>query len=460
MQENNLIHQAFPGSDIDDSVRQDVLNQAVALRSRHQHRKRIRRALVGSIATIAIVAGVAVAGPSAFAHYRIQRIAGSMDDCQSAILTSFIIGQDGSSKLDHTIFYSKEKWRIERNRSIQVYSNPNLWVFQPSLNQVTKQHEPDGPFAYNSSGFSIRAMLADESRFQWHNKTTVSSGTLDGKPAEILIIEEHNFPSRSVIYADPKTHMPIEMTQESVKGGKWVVDGYSTFKINSKIDPTLFEPNFPSTAKVIDLNQLRDRWAKQLEKPLGEIISKTSKIVIRDISVNSRGHLFIVFTDGETVANRDAYARSMRENRLQRHYHRNPDWHVKTASGTEYFRADQFQPYINRVNHHGLESISLKDGQVLQGTWLVPTKVNLFRSEAFTLSCTMPWTEEVSTAWETRILKPDCKMIPEWMLVCATGPRNSEDVLKAEKNLPQIAEMMPTAPKGSPNRNAKSHGSQ
>ena len=460
MQENNLIHQAFPGSDGNDSIRQDVLNQATNLRTRHQHKTRTKRAIVGSVATVTVVLGAVVVGPPAYAHYRIQRIAGSMDDCQSAILTSFVVDQDGSSKLDHTIYYSKGKWRIERNRSVHVYSRPTLWIYQASLNQLTKQLEPDGPFAYNSSGMSIRAMLADESRFQWNNKTTVSSGTLDGKPCEILVIEEHNFPSRSVIYADPNTHMPIEMTEENVKGGKWVVDGYSTFKINPKIDPKLFEPNFPSSSKVIDMDHLRNDWAKKLEKPLGEIHSKTGKIVIRDISVNSRGHIFVVFTDGETVANRDAYARSMRQNRLQSHYHRNPDWNVRTTAGTEYFRADNFQPYINRVNHHGLEYISLHDGQVLQGTWLIPIRSNSVPTGLLKLSCTMPWTEEVSTVWETRILKADCKMIPEWMLVCASGPRNSEDVLKAEKNLPQIGEMMPTAPKGSPNIHAKSRGSQ
>ena len=459
MQENNPIKQAFPGSEINDSVRKEVQNQTISLRSRHQHKSRMRGAILGSIATIAVVSGAILVGPPAYAHYRIQRIAGSMDDCQSAILTSFIIGPDGSSKLDHTIFYSKGKWRIEDNHAVQVYSHPTKWVYQASLNQVTKQFEPDGPFAYNSSGFSIKAMLADESRFQWHNKTTVSSGTLDGKPTEILIIEDHNFPGRSVIYADPKTHMPIEMTQENVKEGKWVVAGYSTFKINSNIDPALFEPNFPAEAKVIDLNHLRDQWATKLEKPIGEILSKTGKIVIRDITVNSRGHIFIVFTDGETAASRDAYARSMRENKPQSHYPRNPDWQVRAASGTEYFQADGFQPYMNRVNNHGLESISLKDGQVLQGTWLVPTKINSLPIGLLKLSCTMPWTEEVSTAWETRILKPDCQMIPEWMLVCATGPRNSEDMLKAEKNLPQIGEMMPTAPKGSPNSHAKSHKS-
>ena len=184
MQENNLIHQAFPVSDGDDSIRQDVLSQAVSLRSRHQHQTRTKRTVVGSIATLFVVGSALTIGPAAYAYYRIQAISNSVSDCKSAIMQSYDIGPDGRAKPSGTITFANGNWRIEGLGRTQVYTKSTLWSYDPKNQRVTKRFKPDGPFGYNPSGFSIGAMIADFDRFKWGTNAQLGSATIEGRPAE------------------------------------------------------------------------------------------------------------------------------------------------------------------------------------------------------------------------------------------------------------------------------------
>ena len=448
MQENNPIHQAFPTLDVSDSLRQSVFEKTSQLHKRHVRSAKSRRTLIGSLVSVSIIVGVITIGPSAYAIYGMQRISGSLDDCKSGIMQTYDVDKSGSFRPSKLTLYSQGKWRIQDEKRTTVYKDQIRWVYQPKLNQVIKSRRPEGPFQFNDSGFSIKNMITDDARFQWNSKFSLNNATVDGREVEILTIEQSTWPSRSIYYADPKSHMPFKMVQESREGGQWITKSYSTFAFNSTIDPQKFEPNFPTSANVIDQDHLKRDWAMKLEQPLGVMNSNAGKVIIRDFAINERGHIFLIYTDGETVAERDEYARTMREGKIPQHYHQQPEWHVKDSLGTTYFASENFQPYMNSANRSvKSDSIVMKDGSLLQGIWLVPSKLGTLPVGNIEFTATIRATNEETTSWTKRVERADCKLIPEWMLACAMGPHSPEDVLKEEDEVHMVPEINPIDPR-------------
>ena len=434
---------------MDEATRQSVLEKTKDLHKSHQRTSRTRRAIVGSIASVGILTGSLVAGPKAYALYGFQRMGGSLNDCKSAILEAYELGKDGQFHLDRTTIYSEGKWRMEYHGSTQVYADATLWSFDPELNQVTKSLRPEGPFAHNSSGISVKAMLADQTRFGWKDKTSLSNGTLDGRPAEVLTIEQATWPSRQVIYADPKSHMPFQITMENKKDGEWRKVGYMTFKLDPAIDSTQFEPNFPKEAKVVDLQKLKSNWAAKLEKPLAMFETNEGKVQIRDVAVNERGHVFIIYTNGETAQQRKEYGDSIRAGNIPQVVSKQLKWTVEDSIGTNYWASIKsfFQPYQDPIRKEREEWVVLKDGEVLQGQWFVPSVYSKWSPREISVKCWTAKSDKYSGTYTLKLRLPTTKLIPEWMPACAMGPRKPKDVYQEESDVHLVPDMIPVDPK-------------
>jgi outer membrane lipoprotein-sorting protein len=438
MQENNPIHQAFPSSELNESIRHDVQNRASSLHARRQHKTIVRRAVLGSFASVGIIVCAATVGPKAYAYYGMQRIGGSLDDCKSLILEEFQLDRDGKFHSASVVMYSHGKWRIERSGTTQVYANQWLWRYEPELNQVTKRFRPEGPFGFNSSGFSVKAQIADNIRFGWQRKTTLSNGELNFKPVEVLTIEQSMPQMRDVIYADPKTHMPIRSSSETMVEGKWRERSYGIFKIDSTIDEKLFKPNFPASAKVIDLEKVKSGWKKKLETVLATFHTNEGTIALRDIAVTERGHIFLVYTNGETAIDRKAYGDTMRRGEIPKEYFRPSRWSIEDTVGNSYWPSSKtdFQPYDSPVRNMQREFVVLKDGQVLHGNWYIPSMPNKWSSREITLNCWTPKADKFAGTYKFKIQTPTDKLIPDWMSLCAMGPFTAKQIYQ-EENEPQ-----------------------
>ena len=458
MQENNPIKQAFPEQSITDSIRQQAQAQATQVYGRHRQRVRTRNAILGSMATVGVVFGTLVIGPKANAYYRIQRIAGSVNDCTSAILDQFIIEKDGTVRPNGKVTFSNGQWRIERDGELQIYDQGKLWMEDRQNRRVVVKMQPEGPFGFNPSGFSIHSIISDYKRWQWNDNMSIQDEVVDGRQVEVLVIEKKEaFALRTKVYADPETHMPFRITGDKWENGKWRPCQLINLSFNKVIDPKLFSIKFPKELRLVNLDTIKQDWAAKLETPIATLTSKSSKVVIRDYFISKRGHIFVIFTDGETVKDREEYAKAMRAATPPTTYHHVPKFALRDSSGVEYLLSERFQPYMNSVGSQRNQWIALKDGQVLQGAWLVPTKPVTWQPKTLTFSFSAyidPYNDESSSSWTIEVPKPVTGLLPDWVDVCARAPHNEKDVLDEEYNVHLVPEMMVIDPKtGKPKSN-------
>jgi outer membrane lipoprotein-sorting protein len=430
MQENNAVRQAFPDEEPTNELRRQAKSATQDRYRHHRTRSRFLRTAVGAVVTGALVLAGAVAGPPAYAYYKFQRIAGSVDDCQTAIFTRYTVDEKGAITPAGKVYYSRGNWRIEDPglKRVSVYLDGTLWIYHPSAKTVFKKHRPEGPFGYNPTGFSLRAMLADYSRWNWLDDVSIGTKTVDGKTVEVLTVTDNAW-SRTEYLADPETHMPFRATSQYKHDGIWEDNDVQTFEFNTAIDPNEFSTSFPPDVKVVDQDAIKRDWAAKLETPIATLKTPTQKIEIRDIAVNERGHIFLVFTDGETDVRR------------ARGGHILPTWIATDSLGNRYYTSILFQPYM-KDSASGKDWIVLSDSQVPQGVWLIPEKKAPWTPRKLTFSCTIRASGEKTSNWSTSFAKPTTPLIPEWSIACAMAPHTKETLLREEEQLRRNKGMM------------------
>lgn len=423
------IKDAFPTAAASPALRDQVSIRAAEIHTSHVRAKRIRRNIIGGLATASLVTGGVLVGPSAYALYRLNRIAGSLEDCRTMVREDFEIDENGRQIATGRTVYSEGKWRIERKGRTQVYENGILWVYDPKMRQVLKFDKPDGPFGYNASGASVKALLRDVTSWNWRTKPSVGSAVRDGRRMTTVTLDDER--DRTVVFADEKTNMPVlfEAYRKDETGIR--LAGVSRPKFNVPVDAKEFVRDFPVDAKVIDVDQIKANWAAKIEKPIETIRFKGGEIQIRDYAVNERGHVFIVFSNGEKASDRAEYARRMREGNLTQHEAGfRVDFDVQDSLGNEYIRSStSFQPYMSGYAGRPSEWVELRDGTVMQGAWLYSVDVQPWRSRM--LEVRLSHGSE-SKVWKLSVPQPTTKLIPEWFRALAIAPQDWDQLMQEE----------------------------
>jgi hypothetical protein len=208
-------------------------------------------------------------------------------------------------------------------------------------------------------------------------------------------------------------------------------------QFNVSVDPKSFELQVPAGTKVVDLEVEQLAWKKKLEGKLAVLDFEGTKIVVRDIAVNSRGHVFIVFTNGETAEDRAEYGRQVRARNADKAMRRSkrftrPTWEVTDSLGLRYVPTDgSFQPF---VGHPNFDEVVLADGQVLQGDWLMPKEPSQWRPRTLTLTASIDVERNpVARSYKAEFEHPTAALIPDWMSLCTIGPHNERELLNEER---------------------------
>lgn len=423
------IKDAFPVVSAGPAVRDQISARASELHAGHVRNKRTRRNMVGGLATAALVAGGVLIGPSAYALYRLNRIAGSLDDCRTMVREDFDIDENGRQTSRGRTVYAEGKWRIERKGRTQIFENGILWVYDAKMRQVLKFDKPDGPFGYNASGVSVKALVRDVTTWNWRTKPSVGSAVRDGRRMTTVTLDDER--DRTVVFADEITNMPVlfEAYRKDEQGIKLV--GVSRPKFNAPVDAKEFIRNFPGDVKVIDVDQIKSNWAAKIEKPIETIRFEQGEIQIRDYVVNERGHVFIVFSNGEKASDRAEYGRRVREGNLTQHEAGfGVDFEIQDSLGNEYIRSStSFQPYMSGYAGRPSEWVELRDGTVLQGAWLYTAAIQPWKSR--TLEVKLSHGSE-SKIWNLSVPKPTTKLIPEWFRALAIAPQDWDQLMQEE----------------------------
>jgi len=439
-----MVREIYPAHEPTEAARRAVRTRMADRVLSRRKLVRIRRTAYGlAFTSLFVVAGMVV-GPTAYAVYRLNRIAGMAADVKTAVIEGFNVSPEGHLVRSDRIVYAMGKWRIERGSNYQVYREGVLWDFNPSVGVVTKFRKPGGPFSYNNSGFSIHSMLQDEARWNWRQKIELGSGTWNGKTVERVTMTDETGRERLIVEADPASDMPLEYRSEAHTGEGWRVVHISRPVFDGVVDAKEFDLSIPKGMSVVDDAQMRKDWTAKLEKPMRIFVLDGHKIVVRDLAVNPRGHLFILYTSGWTAKDERAYTQAVmkmprdgKARQISIPLPVNPKFEVVDSSGVAYAESrSSFQPYEGS-SQPGLETgVVLSDGEILQGVWLVPLEERAWQAHRFTFKVSLDATAQAASKnWTVEFKKPNSAIVPAWMPMIGIGPKEDLDVLAEERSV-------------------------
>ena len=301
------LRQAFAVRDEPPATLQARLD-AEHLRSRsaglkRQSRRRIvRRGLTLASAACA-VAFASVMLPKILVRRVLAQMASAAENVRSMHRVVWIVEEDGSRRKIEETWFQGGRWRIERGRNLQIHTRGKSYFYEPRARLATWNRQADGPFSNNASGFSIRALIADVALWKWSDKITLAPDVqvLDGRRARVATIEPARENIRIVLYAEPETLLPFRFDlQEPTRDG-WKLSQTSAIEYNLPLQASLFEPRFPLSTRVIDARAEREEWARSLQKPRAVVVQGKQRIAVRDVQMNERGEVFVLYTAGRQL---------------------------------------------------------------------------------------------------------------------------------------------------------------
>jgi outer membrane lipoprotein-sorting protein len=271
-QEENLrrlIRAAMPPAEVSETLRQrvralegaDPRLPAQSLLTRH-FPTRIRWALAAGLALAGIV--TPVLAPRWVAAQVLRRTEAAITDARSMHEVTWRVAPDGSrTKVDEE-WREAGRWRVDSRQlgRIDVITNEKIWSYDPKLNTVTVGASK-GPFGSNPSGFSLAARARDIARWGRQDRIRLVGVTVaHGRPAHEVVIERADEPGRELLVVDAATDLPVRRLRQHQVGPRWVTDLVTDYRYNERLEPSLFVPDFPTSARVIDKAGGRRIWSK------------------------------------------------------------------------------------------------------------------------------------------------------------------------------------------------------
>lgn len=355
---------AYPSAEPSDVLKRRVQEESVrqaekaTRRARRQRRVRLGLAL-GGVTALAILA--VIAWPTLVAAQTLQRMESVMNDAQSAHITLWNVAQNGArAKFDET-WYQAGEWRIEKSnpQTVQVFSNGRLWTYDPDAQEVRVERRA-GPFAYNSSGFSLGSYMHDVARWGWRDKIRViGETTINGRPAQQVIIDRDT--ERLLLLVDPRTDLPFSLESQRKTDHGFETGMVGDMEYNRPLPPALFAPSFPKAARIVDLDHGKQDWQERLAAGITSRRVGDRTIVIRDLQVNAQGDVFLLYTADKRPGDLTDW-----------------DIHITDEAGTQYLaHQDQFQPFTQFASAEGPTKPGMWQGYMfggvkLEGNWWTP----------------------------------------------------------------------------------------
>jgi outer membrane lipoprotein-sorting protein len=383
---------------------------------------RIGLALAGAAAVA--LAAISIA-PTLVAAQALRRMQAAISDARSMHEVAWHLNSDGSRVKTYEIWYQGGRWRFETRShgQIQVSGGGRLWSYDPQLHQVTVRRA-EGPFAYNPSGFSMTSLSRDFARWGWQTTIRMLDDrvTAGRRVHQVTITQPHD-PGRLLLLVDAATDLPIQIQSQLEMNGRWTTQGLSVLHYNEPLPAVLFEPRFPSTAPVVDLDHARREWQRRLAKGIARKHVGDRTIVLRDLQVNADGDVFLLYTAGGLP--QDVWR----------------DWSIELTDelGTRYLAGEGvIEAYVPIHGRRGGKGY-LFDGQKLEGAWWVPVvpqspgKARRFTVTFHVQPVSHHGPEPVpvenfsaSTSFTLRAGRPATERVPRYMAYLPSGPDDRE----------------------------------
>jgi outer membrane lipoprotein-sorting protein/tetratricopeptide (TPR) repeat protein len=385
---------------------------------------------LGLAAATGLALVYATLSPRWVAAQVLQRVEAAEKKVRSAHVVAWKIESDGSRVKRGESWYQDGRWRLFDATSgrVQVFTNGKLWSYEPKLNKVTVR-STDGPFGYNPSGFSLTAMKQDYARWGWRDEFRVlGDKTVNGRRVHQILIHRAGDTERSILKVDAETDLPIGGESQLRREGRWVTMGLSEHhEYNQPLSAALFEPRFPKSARVVDIDNGQETWKARLSKGIARQRIGGREIVIRDLQVNAQGDLFMLYTAGQRLEDLSAPGKMYRR-----------DWEVevKDERGTVYTGRSQIMTDSQVPPKYRTGWVF--NGEQWEGDWWVSLHPQEpWRPRRILVTFRIPAANEQKPAsgkepasnratFAIDLQRPECAVVPDYMTNLFDGVQERE----------------------------------
>ena len=443
-----VMQAAYPAAEPSDALRRRIAALAEGTTGVHPPRqsRRLRVGLrLAAVAATIIAILALLLPPKLTAVQAYQRMTDSLRDVRNTHYIVWHILPDGKRVKSSEVWYQAGQWRTEdvfkdgkgRGTLTQVCQSGKRWTYDEDANVVTLDRKafPEG---MNNSDFSITAGRRDGAaqgqKAQVHLLDTTS---VHGRPAHIILlydqwVDDKGEPyARSQFVVDDATDLPMWTESQHRKPGtaRWITDYVSEWQYNQNLPTSLFTPNFPQSAHLVDAISGREHWRQRLAAGVAsQLVGQNSnvitylnsnnlyhphirrtntptRVVIRDFQVNERGDVFLLFTANTVVG-----------------------WEGDSSAEL----TDEFgTKYVSSVSQHRSKFVfvptSLESGladnkmsgylfnnEEVEGCWWVPLQPQgRWKPRRFTLTLRLPHVG--SAVFTLPVQKPETANLPEYM---------------------------------------------
>lgn len=382
MNTKNTLTESYPALPVSDDLRMRVKRLAAQSEAKSTPKPSRRWAVAVACATVAVASGIALQPRIATASRLAQ-----MNAALEGVRTAHLVRWQAKSVSDPTLekseaWFSGDDYRSEDSRGTLVFHKGKRYHFDPKRNQVIVK-AAKGAAQFNSSGFSVKSMAQDIARWGWKDKLETLSAT------QVAITrDEPAGKVRILLQVDPKTNLPQSYELALLKNGAWEKFGSAEIRYNEPLDPKRFTGEFPG-ATVVDYDTARKQWREKVERVVAQGKLGERTIKIRDVRVNERGAVFVLYTCGKTYSAGDAFHRLAKGSPYW--LPGTPrDWEVslRGADGTRYAPAKiQFMGTMGkeRKREYLGQRPVFSDGELLQGDWFIPLSPQIKAPTSVTL---------------------------------------------------------------------------
>ena len=366
---SETLREALPDAPASPALRQRVAQMAAQTKTVSPKRRALTRRArfaVGAVGVALALLIFAVMWPRVLTTQAMAQIESALSNVSSARMTVYII-ENGQRVTKSVTWIEGDKTRTQDSErgitTLQV--GGKSWVYNAERDEV-KVRTKTPASAQSAAAFTMSALMQGMTlERQKPAVTLLNDAQFEGRTVgRVQLVSRTDHETSTLIFLfDKATDLPIrgDILVRNRYGQE--LKGAMEFEFNQPFAPSLFAPKFSRDARFIELNEQSKTIADQLKNALAHQKVGARTIAIRDLRVNARGDVFVLYTAGKQPDDRF----SDREN-----WFNGRDWkiYLTDSLGTRYHypRGQGYDPqYLP-----GMRPIPLFDGQRLHGDWWVP----------------------------------------------------------------------------------------